>query len=60
MRPLIVIHGRAVKRIGNRYFAVQIRPPVLADRIHAAQRVSGRYDRILTTHKTARVIKNYR
>lgn len=57
---LTIVHGRLVKPVGRRFIAVRDRKPGLADRIAAQSNIRGNWDRVMTTHKYARVILNYR
>ena len=53
---LEVMHGRAVRKIGNRYFAVTVKPIASSDRVHAQQAARSDWFRGRERGKHARVI----
>lgn len=55
---LTTLHGKAVRRRGNRFYAVRPLGTTRAERVASATQVRGNWDRILSEHRTATVIRN--
>lgn len=59
MRTHFEVMGRTVTRRGHRLFAVA-KPQTLTDRVAAASSVRGNWNRVMSEHSTATVIRNRR
>ena len=53
---IAIVHGRVVERRGRRFFAVP-KTLTLTDRIASLSQRRGNWDRVMTHHRTARLIR---